>query len=78
MRMSLRPGSRLLGRGATFHVPPSAIHRVQHAGRRPAVTLHCYSPPLRRAGAYSVGPSGELLRSAQSFAQELRAQPALL
>ena len=78
MRMAGQPHTRLLSRGQTFHVPPSAIHRVQHAGQEPAVTLHCYSPPLRRAGSYSIGPSGELLRSSQSFAEELTAEPALL
>lgn len=77
MRMSGEPAARLLGPGASFHVPASAIHRVQHAGHTPAVTLHCYSPPLRRTGAYSFGPAGELQRSAQSLEQELRAEPAL-
>jgi hypothetical protein len=32
----------------------------------------------RRQGAYSVGPDADLLRSAQSFEQELRAEPALV
>jgi hypothetical protein len=54
-------------------VPPSAIHRVLHAGSAPAVTIHAYSPPLRRTGAYWIGPSGELERTAQSFEQELGA-----
>ena len=30
------------------------IHRVNHAGDGPAVSLHAYSPPLRRMGAYEV------------------------
>ena len=67
------PSSRVIGPGSTFSVPASAIHRVLHAGSVPAVTIHAYSPPLRRTGAYWVGPTGELERTAQSFEQELRA-----
>jgi quercetin dioxygenase-like cupin family protein len=71
------PRSRSLGAGTTFIVPPTAIHRVLHAGEGPAVTIHAYSPPLRRMGAYRVGPGGELERESQPFEQELRAAPAL-
>lgn len=78
MRLRGRPVSRLLEPGESFCVPPAAIHRVRHAGNGPAVTVHCYSPPLRRTGAYSVGTAGELLRSPQPFEQELRALPAML
>ena len=71
------PRSRELSAGTTFTVPPTAIHRVLHAGEGPAVTVHAYSPPLRRMGAYRVGADGELLRESQPFEQELRAEPAL-
>jgi mannose-6-phosphate isomerase-like protein (cupin superfamily) len=71
------PRSRELGAGTTFTVPPTAIHRVLHAGDGPAVTIHAYSPPLRRMGAYRVGTDGELERESQPFEQELRAEPAL-
>ncbi len=71
------PRSRELGPGTTFTVPPVAIHRVLHAGVEPAVTIHAYSPPLRRTGAYRIGRGGELEREAQPFEVELRAQPAL-
>jgi mannose-6-phosphate isomerase-like protein (cupin superfamily) len=71
------PRSRELGPGTTFTVPPVAIHRVVHAGDEPAVTIHAYSPPLRRTGAYRVGPGGELERESQPFEAELRAEPAL-
>jgi hypothetical protein len=40
--------------------------------------VHCYSPALRRQGTYSIGTDGDLLRTAQSFEQELRAEPALV
>ena len=70
--------SRELTAGEVFTVPPVAIHRVLHAGTEPAVTIHAYSPPLRRTGAYRVGDDGELLREAQDFGVELRAEPALV
>ena len=36
--------------GGAFSFEASDIHRVQHAGAEPAVTLHAYSPPLWRMG----------------------------
>jgi len=44
------PISREIGPGTAFTLPPVAIHRVLHTGDRPAVTIHAYSPPLRRPG----------------------------
>lgn len=70
------PRARLFSRGDTFTVEPAAIHRVLHAGDGPAVTIHAYSPPLRRMGAYRVDDEGVLERDSQSFELELRA-PAL-
>ena len=77
LTLSGPPRSRTFGAGETFTVPPVAIHRVLHAGDRPAVTIHAYSPPLRRTGAYRVGPDGELERESQPFEVELRGEPAL-
>ncbi len=71
------PRTREIGAGAVFTMPPTAIHRVLHAGEGTAVTIHAYSPPLMRTGAYQVGPDGELLRRAQPFEVELTAAPAL-
>jgi mannose-6-phosphate isomerase-like protein (cupin superfamily) len=65
------------GAGETFTVPPDAIHRVLHAGDRPAVTIHAYSPPLRKQGAYSLADDGILLRLVQSWEEELQADTAL-
>jgi mannose-6-phosphate isomerase-like protein (cupin superfamily) len=70
------PVSREIGPGTTFTLPPVAIHRVLHAGTGPAVTIHAYSPPLRRTGAYRVGPDGALERESQTFEVELRGEPA--
>lgn len=77
-RLSLggRPRSQRFGPGATFTVPPVAIHRVLHAGDAPAVTIHAYSPPLLRTGAYRIGADGLLERESQSFEVELRGEPA--
>lgn len=60
--------------GGSFTVPPDAIHRVLHAGDRPAVTIHAYSPPLRKQGAYSVAQDGVLQRHVQSWEEELAGQ----
>jgi quercetin dioxygenase-like cupin family protein len=71
------PQARVLSAGSTITIPATAIHRVLHAGTGPAVTIHAYSPPLSRTGAYSVGPDGELQRESLSIEEELRAEPAL-
>jgi hypothetical protein len=66
------PSSRVVKAGGAFSFEASDIHRVQHAGAEPAVTLHAYSPPLWRMGAYEVQPGGRLLRHSVSYAEELR------
>ena len=71
------PRSHELGPGAVFNVPPVAIHRVLHAGDQPAVTIHAYSPPLQRTGAYRTGPDGALERRSLPLEIELRGEPAL-
>src|SRR3954454_10688593 len=58
--------------GETFDFTPAEIHRVVHAGTAPAVTLHAYSPRLRRLGAYSVSPAGALQRYPLRYGEELR------
>jgi predicted metal-dependent enzyme (double-stranded beta helix superfamily) len=64
--------SREAGAGATFSFEASDIHRVLHAGDAPAVTIHAYSPPLRRMGAYEVGEDGRLRRWSVPSEDELR------
>ncbi len=59
--------------GGSFSFSSSDIHRVRHAGGGPAVTLHAYSPPLLRMGAYAIGEDGLLARRAMSHTEELRA-----
>jgi hypothetical protein len=77
LRWDSPPAVNVLGPRTMFSVPPTAIHRVLHAGIEPAVTIHAYSPPLIRTGAYRFGAGGELERVAQSYEQELQAEPAL-
>jgi quercetin dioxygenase-like cupin family protein len=77
LTLGSEPRARELGPGSVFSLPPEAIHRVLHAGEEPAVTIHAYSPPLARTGAYRVGPGGELERRSLSFEAELRAEAAL-
>lgn len=77
LRLGASPPVRIVRGGSTFTVPAVAIHRVLHAGEQPAVTIHAYSPPLSRTGAYRIGPSGELERESLSFEQELRPEAAI-
>jgi mannose-6-phosphate isomerase-like protein (cupin superfamily) len=77
LRLGSDPRTRDIGAGAVFTVPATAIHRVLHAGGAPAVTIHAYSPPLVRSGAYRLGPDGELEREVLSLEDELRAEQAL-
>ncbi|MEA2290594.1 MAG: hypothetical protein QOD55_2591 [Solirubrobacteraceae bacterium] len=66
------PSSRTVGAGRSFSFAASDIHRVRHANAGPAVTIHAYSPPLWRMGAYEIRPGGELARHSISYAEELR------
>ncbi len=66
------PRKRVFGAGESFYFSPADIHRVRHAGEDPAVTLHVYSPPLLRMGAYTVASDGVLERHPVSYTEELR------
>ena len=58
------------GPGDSFSFPGSGIHRMDHdAG---SITVHVYSPPLLRMGAYLIGDDGVLARHTMSSAEELR------
>lgn len=65
------PISRLASADSSFSFGAADIHRVLHAGKGPAVTIHAYSPPLVRMGSYTVEPTGQLRRHAVSYEQEL-------
>jgi predicted metal-dependent enzyme (double-stranded beta helix superfamily) len=66
------PEARTAAAGESFTFGPADIHRVSHHGAEPAVTIHAYSPPLWRMGAYEVLPTGQLRRWSLSYAEELR------
>jgi hypothetical protein len=66
------PISRIARAGSSFDFGASDIHRVLHHGTEPAVTIHAYSPPLRRMGNYAIEPSGQLRRHSISCDEELR------
>ena len=72
LRLGGAPEVRRYVPGDVFDFSPMDIHRVVHAGGTPATTLHAYSPPLRRMGAYLVEPSGTLQRHPLAKDQELR------
>jgi predicted metal-dependent enzyme (double-stranded beta helix superfamily) len=67
--------ARTYSRRETFAFGPSDIHRMSHAGGGPAISIHAYSPPLQRMGAYEVDAEGVLRRAPISYTEELR--PAL-
>jgi quercetin dioxygenase-like cupin family protein len=64
--------SRVYHSGETFDFSASEIHRVTHSGAEPAVTMHAYSPPLRRLGAYALTREGALQRHPLGYGEELR------
>lgn len=66
------PCSRTFRAGQSFHFSAADIHRVRHAGSDPAVTIHVYSPPLLRMGAYALDEDGALVRHSMSSSEELR------
>jgi predicted metal-dependent enzyme (double-stranded beta helix superfamily) len=66
------PRRRTFAAGQAFHFSPADIHRVRHGGSDPAVTLHVYSPPLARMGAYEIDDDGVLARHPMTSSEELR------
>ena len=58
--------------GETFDFDASHVHRMCLDADGPAVSIHAYSPPLWRMGAYTVSPDGTLRRESVSYAEELR------
>jgi predicted metal-dependent enzyme (double-stranded beta helix superfamily) len=60
-----------LRHGDTRQGPAGYVHSVAHGEGEPAVSIHCYSPPLMRVGQYRVDPSGVLRRDAEHGRREL-------
>jgi hypothetical protein len=68
------PIRRVIGAGEGIDFDGGHVHRVAHAAGEPAISLHAYSPPLVRMGAYVVSDDGELRRERLSYVDELRPQ----
>jgi hypothetical protein len=66
------PRRRAYQAGTTFEFDASHVHRMQQAGGGPAISIHAYSPPLWRMGAYAIESDGALRRTSISYAEELR------
>lgn len=66
---------RWYGEGESFSAPGTGIHRMDHAAG--AITVHVYSPPIRRIGAYDVR-DGQLHRWSGSPDEASPESPALL
>ena len=66
------PLRRCYRAGETFGFDASLVHRMHQATGGPAVSIHAYSPPLWRMGAYAIEPDGTLRRMSISYAEELR------
>jgi hypothetical protein len=64
--------TRRVAAGGGFSFDAAVIHRVHHDGGAPAVTIHCYSPPLDVLGSYVVTEEGVLLRETITAEEELR------
>jgi predicted metal-dependent enzyme (double-stranded beta helix superfamily) len=58
--------------GDVFDFDASHVHRMHQDAATHAVSIHAYSPPLWRMGAYVVGSDGTLERRSISYAEELR------
>ena len=70
-RIGGHPASRTVAAGRSFSFGPDHIHRL--AGHAPrSVSLHAYSPPLWRLGAYAIDRDGVMRRMSVSYADELR------
>src|SRR4051794_9519815 len=51
LRVGGLPASVDVSAGEGFEFESTDIHRVVHPGGKPAVSIHAYSPPLRRMGS---------------------------
>ena len=71
LRIGATAATSVAGPGELLEFGPHDIHRVLHHGTAPTVTLHAYSPVLRRMGQYTVDDEGRLLRVALDEETEL-------
>jgi hypothetical protein len=57
--------------GEAFDFDAAYIHGLRHAGGPPAVSIHCYSPPLWRMGYYDADAQGALCRTSTTYLEEM-------
>jgi Cysteine dioxygenase type I len=68
------PSRRLPRRaGDAFDFDASHVHRMRKDDAALAVSIHAYSPPLWRMGAYDIDADGSLRRRSIAYDEELRA-----
>jgi predicted metal-dependent enzyme (double-stranded beta helix superfamily) len=68
------PSRRLPRRaGDAFEFDASHVHRMRKDDAALAVSIHAYSPPLWRMGAYDIDADGSLRRRSIAYDEELRA-----
>jgi len=70
-RIGGEAASRTVSAGRSFSFGPDHIHRLAGHGER-SVSIHAYSPPLWRLGAYAINGDGVMRRMSISYADELR------
>jgi hypothetical protein len=58
--------------GDAFDFDASHVHRMRHDADALAVSIHAYSPPLSRMGAYAIEADGTLRRESIPYEEELR------
>jgi predicted metal-dependent enzyme (double-stranded beta helix superfamily) len=67
------PSRRLARRsGDAFDFDASHVHRMCKDDAALAVSIHAYSPPLWRMGAYDIDEDGSLRRRSIAYDEELR------
>jgi hypothetical protein len=59
--------------GDAFDFDASHVHRMRKDDAPLAVSIHAYSPPLWRMGAYDIDADGSLRRRSIAYDEELRA-----
>jgi quercetin dioxygenase-like cupin family protein len=64
----------LVPAGTSFAFGPDHIHRVIGAAEQ-SVSIHAYSPPLRRMGQYTIDDQGVMHRVPMGYTEELRPAP---
>jgi hypothetical protein len=61
----------LVPAGGSFMFGPDHIHRLTGAAAQ-SVSVHAYSPPLRRMGQYTIDDEGVMRRIPMGYTDELR------